>query len=104
MDVVFEDNHLKVIDKPAGIISADISPLICHRLDRETSGLLIIAKNERVKKVIQAQFKARRVKKEYLALVLGFTQEKGRIDGYIVRHKKQGEKRRFIQALYFSVR
>ncbi|MCX6811504.1 MAG: pseudouridine synthase [Candidatus Berkelbacteria bacterium] len=63
MKIIFEDKYLKVIDKPAGVISADISPLICHRLDEGTSGLLIIAKNERAKIVLQRQFKARQVKK-----------------------------------------
>lgn len=104
MDEIFEDNYLKVITKPAGVISTQISPLICHRLDRETSGLLIMAKSERVKQAIQAQFKARRVKKEYLALVSGIIPEKGRIEGYIVRHKKKESKRRFIRALNFSVK
>ncbi|TSC91849.1 MAG: 23S rRNA pseudouridine synthase [Candidatus Berkelbacteria bacterium Licking1014_96] len=104
MKIIFEDEYLQVINKPTGIISTGISSLICHRLDRDTSGLLIIAKNEKVKQAIQAQFKARRVKKEYLALVSGIAPEKGRIEGYIVRHKKKGEKRRFIQALDFSVK
>lgn len=96
---------MSVIDKPAGVISADISPLICHRLDEGTSGLLIIAKDEGVKKAIQRQFKARQVKKVYLTLVSGIVpQEKGRLVGYIVRHKKKGFKRRFIRALEFSVK
>jgi len=105
MKTIYEDDHLKVINKPAGIISTSISPLICHRLDEGTSGLLIIAKNERIKKAIQRQFKARQVKKVYLTLVSGIvSQEKGRLVGYIVRHKKKGFKRRFIRALEFSVK
>ncbi|MBU2595475.1 RluA family pseudouridine synthase [Patescibacteria group bacterium] len=105
MQTIFEDNYLKVIDKPAGVISTSISSLICHRLDRETSGLLIVAKNSEIKREIQRQFKARQVKKVYLALVSGIIPaERGRIEGYIVRHKKKGEKRRFIRALEFSVK
>lgn len=105
MRIIYEDDYLKVIDKLAGIISSDISPLICHRLDEGTSGLLIIAKNEAVKDAIQAQFKARKVKKTYLALVSGIIpDQEGRLVGYIVRHKKKGFKRRFIRALEFSVK
>jgi 23S rRNA pseudouridine1911/1915/1917 synthase len=101
---IYKDEYLKVVNKPAGIISADISPLICHRLDEGTSGLLVIAKNNRVKKAIQRQFKTRQVKKVYLTLVSGIVpQEKGRIEGYIVRHKKKGFKRRFVRALEFAV-
>ena len=105
MKTIFEDDYLKVIDKPAGVISTSISPLICHRLDEGTSGLLIVAKNKRVRQAIQRQFKAHQVKKGYLTLVSGIlSQEKGRLVGYIVRHKKKGFKRRFIQALEFSVK
>lgn len=101
---IFEDDYLKVINKPAGVISTSISSLICHRLDEGTSGLLIIAKDEGVKKAIQRQFKARQVKKVYLTLVSGIvSEERGRLVGYIVRHKKKGFKRRFIRALEFSV-
>jgi len=105
MKIIFEDKYLKVIDKPAGVVSAEISPLICHRLDQGTSGLLIIAKSQKVKKAIQGQFRRRRIKKSYFALVTGIIDEKkGRIEGYIVRHKKKGFKRRFIRALEFSVK
>jgi 23S rRNA pseudouridine1911/1915/1917 synthase len=105
MKIIFEDEYLSVVNKPAGVISTDISPLICHRLDEGTSGLLIIAKNEGVKQAVQRQFKAREIKKGYLALVSGMVSEKeGRLVGYIVRHKKQGFKRRFIRALEFSVK
>ena len=105
MKIIFEDKYFKVVNKPAGIISSDISPLICHRLDRGTSGLLIVAKSDEIKEAIQAQFKARKIKKEYKALVLGaLLQEKVRIEGYVVRHQKKEGKRRFIQALGFSVK
>ena len=71
MKIIYQDNYLKIINKPAGIISTQISPLICHRLDKETSGLLIVAKNSEIKREIQRQFKARQAKKVYLALVSG---------------------------------
>lgn len=105
MKTIFEDKYYKIIDKKAGILSTDISPLICHRLDRDTSGLLIIAKGGRAKEKMQALFKKRRIKKKYLSLVSGrFETKKGRVEGYIVRHKKNRNKRRFIQAPIFGVK
>lgn len=105
MKTIFEDNYLKIINKPAGVISTAISPLICHRLDRDTSGLLIIAKSQKIKRAIQEQFKARRVKKTYLGLFLGrIIPPKGEIKGYIVRHKKDPNKRRFVRALASGVK
>lgn len=104
MKIIYEDDYLKVINKPAGVVSALISPLICHRLDQGTSGLLIIAKSQNIKQTIQDQFRHRRIKKEYLTLVSGIiSPEKGRIEGYIVRHKKKGFKRRFVRAPEFAV-
>lgn len=68
---VFEDSDILVIDKPAGVEVAELPFMPAHRLDKDTSGLLIIAKNESVLEKLQEQFKNRQVKKEYLALVLG---------------------------------
>lgn len=67
---VFEDEDIKVIDKPAGINSDDIEGRV-HRLDKDTSGLLLIAKNEKALEFFQKQFKDRKIKKKYLALVTG---------------------------------
>ena len=95
LDVLFENKDVLVINKPAGIVvhpSAghktgtlvhgllayipDLEgiggikrPGIVHRLDKETSGVLIIAKNDRAHRFLQEQFKQRQVKKSYLALV-----------------------------------
>jgi len=102
LDVVYEDNDLAVINKPAGmmvhagagatedarnrgtLVNAllyrfrDLSagggqarPGIVHRLDKETSGLMIVAKNDAAHRKLANQFSARRVKKTYLALVHG---------------------------------
>jgi 23S rRNA pseudouridine1911/1915/1917 synthase len=68
--IIFEDEDIKVIDKPAGINSDDIEGRV-HRLDKDTSGLLLIAKNEKALEFFQEQFKDRKIKKKYIALVTG---------------------------------
>ncbi|MEO6811642.1 MAG: RluA family pseudouridine synthase [Isosphaeraceae bacterium] len=95
--VVFEDAVLVVVNKPPRMVThpakgnwsgtlvnalqfhftnlstvgGDTRPGIVHRLDRDTSGLLVVAKDDRVHKLLAAQFEARTVQKEYLALVRG---------------------------------
>lgn len=90
LEVLFEDDWLLVINKPAGMLSvpgkgnADsvyslvkklypdtTGPVIVHRLDMATSGLLLIAKTKEVHQHLQAQFKNRTVKKRYVALLDG---------------------------------
>lgn len=93
LPVIYEDADVLAIDKPAGILthaapgqsgdtvadlvkdqtSDDVPERagIVHRLDKETSGLLVIAKNTSAREFLQAQFKDRAVKKTYLALVAG---------------------------------
>ena len=99
---LYEDDALAVICKPAGMLSVpgknhacsvyDIvkeqfketdSPLMVHRLDRDTSGLLIIAKTKQCHKQLQAAFRKKLVKKRYIALLEGVLPEdkqKGRIE------------------------
>jgi 23S rRNA pseudouridine1911/1915/1917 synthase len=100
--IVHEDAHLVVIDKPAGLVVhpgagrdsgtlvnallhhvRDLSgvggvlrPGIVHRLDRGTSGLLVVAKDDATHRELARQFASREVEKEYLALVLGVPQRK----------------------------
>jgi len=91
--VAYEDEHLLVIDKGAGLVvhparghrertlSQLLAPLlaggeseragIVHRLDRDTSGLLVVARSEEVHRRLQAELRARRIEREYLALVEG---------------------------------
>jgi 23S rRNA pseudouridine1911/1915/1917 synthase len=97
LDIVHEDAHLLVVNKPAGLVVhpgagaprgtlvnallehvRDLSgvggvlrPGIVHRLDRGTSGLLVVAKDDLTHRGLTTQFAARTVEKEYLALVLG---------------------------------
>jgi len=67
---IYEDEDVLVIDKPAGMVVDDI-PRRVHRLDKDTSGVLLIAKNDKALEFLQKQFKERKVKKKYLALVIG---------------------------------
>lgn len=97
LDIVFENEDLVVVNKPAGMvvhpspghdsgtlvhaalgyipelegIGGEERPGIVHRLDKDTSGLIVIAKNERAHRWLQEQFKSRKVEKIYLALVDG---------------------------------
>ena len=111
--VVHEDSSLIVVDKPAGLVVhpgagsssgtlvnallhhvSDLSgiggvlrPGIVHRLDRGTSGLLVVAKDDLAHRALQRQFAERTVEKEYLALVLGVPRERAKtIDAAIGRH------------------
>ncbi|MBL7142350.1 MAG: RluA family pseudouridine synthase [Candidatus Pacebacteria bacterium] len=70
MRTIYEDQELLVIDKPAGINSDDFQKRV-HRLDKDTSGVLLIAKNDDILKFLQKQFKERNVVKKYLTLVVG---------------------------------
>lgn len=88
LPIVYNSGSVKVINKPSGIISTKISDLICHRLDRDTSGLLIVAKNKDAKDKIQEQFKDRQVKKEYLAMVVRKFESKRTVEGWLERDPK----------------
>ncbi|MBI2309444.1 RluA family pseudouridine synthase [Candidatus Collierbacteria bacterium] len=93
--ILFEDEYLMVIDKPSGVVVNRVETMeaktvadwlennfqnlragIVHRLDKETSGCLIIAKTPEAFTELQRQFKSREVKKEYLALVHGLVEPK----------------------------
>jgi len=76
MKTIYEDENIQVLDKPAGIIADDIQKRV-HRLDKDTSGILLTAKNEKVLDFLQKQFKERKVKKKYLALVVGNIKTEG---------------------------
>jgi 23S rRNA pseudouridine1911/1915/1917 synthase len=115
--VVHEDADLLIVDKPAGLvvhpspghsggtlvnallahggpetfggIAGVQRPGIVHRLDRDTSGLLMVARTDAAQHSLMAQLKARRIKKTYLALVLGeVSAEVGRIEAPIGRDPK----------------
>jgi 23S rRNA pseudouridine1911/1915/1917 synthase len=101
VEVVFEDEQLLVVDKPAGLVThpapghlgptlADaVQGLVVHRLDRYTSGLLLVARTEPVREALQAQLKAQQITREYLALVSGHPDaETGTIDAPLGRDRR----------------
>jgi len=67
---IYEDEDLLVIDKPAGINADDI-PKRIHRLDKDTSGVFLIAKNDKALEFFQKEFQEKMVEKKYIALVVG---------------------------------
>ncbi len=97
LDIIYEDEQSIVINKPAGMVvhpaaghetgtlvhavlahcddlkgfGGEIRPGVVHRLDRDTSGIIVMAKNEKAHIFLQEQFKARSINKRYLALVDG---------------------------------
>jgi len=88
-NIIYSSSAVEVLSKPIGILSTDISPLICHRLDRDTSGCIIVAKDQKTKDIIQEQFKSREVKKIYQAIVLGqLKEEELVIEGWLERDRK----------------
>ena len=111
-DVAYEDEHLLVVDKPAGVVvhparghregtlaqalegraAGGTDPWragIVHRLDRDTSGLLVVAKNNAVHQALKALLAHRRLRREYLALVDGHPPARtGTIDAPIGRHRR----------------
>ncbi|MBR3248885.1 RluA family pseudouridine synthase [Candidatus Saccharibacteria bacterium] len=99
--IIYEDENVLVVDKPAGLLSeakgeycpertlADFG-LICHRLDRDTSGVMILAKSEEVQKFLKKQFQDRKVHKIYRAVVEGELKlPEARIDLPMIRDKKR---------------
>ena len=83
--IIYEDNDLLVIDKPAGVNVDDFERRV-HRLDKDTSGILLIAKNDKVLEFFQKQFQEGKTQKKYLALVVGNLKNKeGKIETLLGR-------------------
>lgn len=120
LDVVYEDNDLLVLNKPAGLvvhpaaghydgtlvnallahcgdslsgIGGVARPGIVHRLDKDTSGLMVVAKNDRTHQALTAQFADRSLSRTYQALVWGLPNPiAGEIEGAIGRHPRSRQK------------
>jgi 23S rRNA pseudouridine1911/1915/1917 synthase len=118
LDIVFEDKDLMVLNKPAGMVvhpgcgnytgtlvngvayhlqkqQPDLTEIslprfgLVHRIDKNTSGLLVMAKNERASALLAKQFFNHTVDRVYLALVWGdFTEDEGTITGHVGRHQR----------------
>lgn len=118
LSVLYEDADLLVIDKPAGMVvhpaaghasgtlvnallhhvrglsgaGGELRRGIVHRLDRGTSGVMVVAKHDRAYEALTRQFHDREVDKEYIALVWGVVQAGRRIDAPIGRHPVERKK------------
>jgi 23S rRNA pseudouridine1911/1915/1917 synthase len=116
--IVYEDADLLVVDKPAGLVvhpapghergtlvnavlahapevrvNGSTRPGIVHRLDKDTSGLLVVAKHERALAALAAQFQERRTLKEYLALLDGAVEpDEGTIDAPLARDPRNRQR------------
>jgi len=85
LNILFENATLQVVDKPDGIDIEEIQALLpagftpAHRLDKDTSGVLLVAKNQETLDFLQQQFQKRRVQKIYLCLIEGSMDQKEEI-------------------------
>jgi 23S rRNA pseudouridine1911/1915/1917 synthase len=117
LDILYEDDYLAAINKQAGMVvhpapgqwngtvvnallfrwqqkpASSLRPGIVHRLDRDTSGVLLVAKNEHILERLAHQFKDRQVHKTYVAVVIGrFSTAEGEISWPIGRHPTDRKK------------
>ncbi len=119
LTIIYEDSDIAVIDKPKGMvvhpahgnpdntlvnallfhikdlsgINGEIRPGIVHRLDKDTSGIMVVAKNDNAHRYLSAQIKAQTINREYIALVHGIIKENlGTIDAPIGRSKVERKK------------
>ncbi len=124
LEVLYEDEHLIVINKPAGLvvhpaaghsdgtlvnallahcqelsgINGTQRPGIVHRLDKDTSGAMVVAKNDRAHQDLQAQIQAKTARREYLGIVRGVPKsESGIVDAAIARHKSDRKKMAVVE-------
>lgn len=125
LDIVYEDSDLLVVNKPRGLvvhpgaghhsrtlvnallyhctdlsgIGGELRPGIVHRLDKDTTGLLVVAKNDFTHTALAAMLKARHIHRWYLAVVRGTpTSSEGLIDAPIGRHRIHRQKMTVHQA------
>ena len=119
IDIVYEDENLILINKPQGIVvhsddrgtedtllkrmqsylykngeynpreEHSFSPAFCNRLDRNTSGIIIGAKNAAALRIINEKIKNREIKKLYLCIVDGYTEKSGFLSAYLTRGEKK---------------
>lgn len=114
LDIIFEDDDLLVVNKPAGLVmhpapghnqdtlvngliarygesfsvGGEMRPGIVHRLDKGTTGLVLIARNDASLQALQQQFQQRQISKRYLAVVAGDPGAKGSLDTPFARHPR----------------
>ena len=124
LDIVYEDEYLMVINKPSGLVvhpgagnynntlvnglmyytkhlsdvGGSTRPGIVHRIDKDTSGLLLIAKTNQIHEILADDFKNKRIKREYIALLDGvFKNGSATIDAPIGRDKQNRERMSVVE-------
>ena len=124
LDIVYEDDDLLVVNKPAGLvvhpgagnwtgtlvnallyhcgdslsgINGVKRPGIVHRIDKDTSGLLVVAKNDKTHQGLAKQFEVHSIQRTYDAFVWGLTPESGRIEGNIGRSSTNRQKMALVK-------
>ena len=108
LDKVYEDENILVINKPANIevtgtnsltelinkqyTNCEFRPQPCHRIDRNTTGLVMFAKNEETLRILLEKFKKHEIEKHYLALVYGIPNKKEeRLEAYLFKDQKKSQ-------------
>ena len=122
LDIVYEDEALLVVNKPVGLVvhpaagnrsgtllngllahCPDLTQLpragIVHRLDKDTSGLLVVAKSLSAHQDLVAQLQARTMRRQYEAVVMGVVTAGGTVDASIGRHPVQRQKRAVVEGV-----
>jgi 23S rRNA pseudouridine1911/1915/1917 synthase len=124
LDIVYEDSDLLVVNKPAGMvvhpapghrsgtlvnallhrvqdlsgIGGVLRPGIVHRLDRDTSGLMLVAKHDDAHRALSAALKARRIRREYLAACWGhLAEDRMTVDAPIGRHRRDRKRMAVVE-------
>lgn len=119
LDILYQDSDVVIVNKPCGMVvhpaagnedgtlvnallyhisdlsgvGGELRPGIVHRLDKDTSGLLLVAKNDRAHAALSEQFRERTMEKHYRAVALGsFREDSGLIDAPIARHPADRKK------------
>ena len=118
LKVLYEDRHLIVVDKPAGLvvhpgagnysgtlvnallhrcpdltgIGGVLRPGIVHRLDKDTSGVLVVAKDDLAHRSLSDQFRKHTAERRYMGIVFGQLSDEGRVDAPVGRHPIQRKK------------
>jgi len=111
LDILYEDNDIIAVNKPSGLLTVSTDKIknktlykevsdhvkkknksnkifIVNRIDKDTSGIVVFAKNEKVKEILQSKWNQIVKVRKYVAVVEGITDEKGRIESYLTENKE----------------
>ena len=95
-DIVYQDNNIFVVNKHSGIevegkdgVAQSLNAIAVHRLDRNTTGLLLLARNEASANALLQAFKDRTITKKYLALVVGKSNLNGKYSAFLIKYSEK---------------